>query len=398
MSGLGTTTQARFGLRAESIAAVLPELAAAVGLGREQPAEVLAVQPIAGSVEGEPGAEVTLALPAELSAGGVPAVAGALLDGAFAVPGLSGLRLLELIPSAELAAGAPGPQFGITGTRELIGVWERPLLGSIVKPSVGLSIADTAERASQLVGAGLDFVKDDELLADQPHAPVAARAAAVSGALERVQATSGRRAMFAFNISADDVDRILLAHDRVSEAGGSCVMISLNQVGLAAGLALRRHSKLPIHGHRNGWGFLARSRRWGIEYPAYQVFWRLVGIDHMHVNGWRNKFWEPDGSVAASMRSCLAPMGEVCSPMPVVSSGQWGGQAPLQYSEVPTVDFMYLAGGGVQGHPEGIAAGVRAITAAWDAAIAGIPLERMARDVPELAASLERFGAPTHAA
>jgi ribulose-bisphosphate carboxylase large chain len=379
------------------MSAVLPKLAAAIGLGSDRPAEVLVLEP-GGGTRGEPQqAEVTFVLPNELTAGGILPVADALLERAFAVPGLLGLRLLDFTPSSGLAAASPGPRFGIEGTRQLLEVWDRPLLGSIVKPSVGLSVDETARRAAQLVEAGLDFVKDDELLADQPHAPVAARAVAVSQALARVREATGRRGMFAFNISADDVERMLLAHDRVLAAGGACVMISLNQVGLAAGLALRRHSRLPIHGHRNGWGFLARSRRWGIEYPAYQALWRLVGIDHMHVNGWGNKFWEPNESVAASMRACLAPMGEVPSPMPVVSSGQWGGQAALQYADVPTVDFMYLAGGGVQGHPDGIVAGVRAITAAWEAATAGVPLERMALDVPELAASLERFGVPDHA-
>jgi ribulose-bisphosphate carboxylase large chain len=323
----------------------------------------------------------------------VLALADALLEGPFDLAGLAGLRLLDVVPGTGVAAQSPGPSFGIPGTRALAGVPERPILGSIVKPSVGLSVAETAERVRLLGVAGLDFMKDDELLADQPHAPLAARAEAVGAAIEQVARATGRRPLFAFNVSADDVDRMLEGHDRVVEFGGTCVMVSLNQVGFAGVLALRRHTQVPIHGHRNGWGFLARSSQWGIAYPAYLALWRLVGVDHMHVNGFANKFWEPDESVAASLRACLAPMGDVPRAMPVVSSGQWGGQAVTQFAAVPSLDFMYLAGGGIQGHPDGPEAGVRAIAAAWEAATAGIPLEQRAAEVPELRRSLERFGA-----
>ena len=53
---------------------------------------------------------------------------------------------------------------------------------------------------------------------------------------------------------------------------------------------------------------------------------------------------------------------------------------------------MYLGGGGIHGHPMGPAAGVRAIRQAWDAAAEGLSLADKARDHPELAASLTKWG------
>jgi ribulose 1,5-bisphosphate carboxylase large subunit-like protein len=79
--------------------------------------------------------------------------------------------------------------------------------------------------------------------------------------------------------------------------------------------------------------------------------------------------------------------------LPVVCSGQWGGQAPETYRRTGrTVDLMYLGGGGIVGHPGGPAAGVRAIRQAWEAAVQDIPLDTYARSHRELAQSLERFG------
>ena len=135
------------------------------------------------------------------------------------------------------------------------------------------------------------------------------------------------------------------------------------------------YASLPIHGHRNGWGMLTRCPALGIAFRAYQKLWRLAGVDHIHVNGLANKFWEPDDSVVHSIQSCLEPLFGGYRVMPVVSSGQWGGQAPDTFRCCQTVDLIYLAGGGMMAHPDGPAAGCRAIRQAWDAAVAGQPLE-----------------------
>src|SRR6185369_15679368 len=111
--------------------------------------------------------------------------------------------------------------------------------------------------------------------------------------------------MYAINISGS-IDEMLRRHDAVLKAGGSCVMISANWVGFAAVEHLRSHTALPIHAHRNCWGALTRYPQLGFAFAAYQKIWRLAGIDHLHVNGVRSKFWEPDESVIASAKSCQA--------------------------------------------------------------------------------------------
>src|SRR5205085_243302 len=98
--------------------------------------------------------------------------------------------------------------------------------------------------------------------------------------------------------------------------------------------------------------------------------------DHMHVNGLRNKFCESDDSVIASARACLTPMSAAkpCIAMPVFSSGQSVRQVHDTYARLGSVDLIFAAGGGIMGHPQGPAAGVRSIREAWDAAIAGVTL------------------------
>ncbi|RVT86668.1 ribulose 1,5-bisphosphate carboxylase [Rhodobacteraceae bacterium CCMM004] len=339
-------------------------------------------------------AEVTLSWPLENLGPSLPNLMTTVAGNLFELRQLSGLRINDLRVPAAFTQANPGPRFGIEGTRRLTGVSGRPLIGTIVKPSVGLDAEATAALVTQLVAAGVDFIKDDELQADGPACPFAERVRAVMAVIERHADRTGKKVMFAFNLTGE-VDEMRARHDLVLEHGGTCVMVSLNSVGLAGMLALSRGSELPIHAHRNGWGYLSRAGMMGWSYVAWQKFWRLAGADHMHVNGLRNKFCEPDESVMASARACLTPLRPEapCLAMPVFSSAQTPLQAAETYAKLGSNDLIHAAGGGIAGHPGGAAAGVEAMRAAWDAASEGVPLEQAARQSAPLAAAIKAFGA-----
>jgi ribulose-bisphosphate carboxylase large chain len=361
-----------------------------------EPLEPVAVPSLPGAVPLKVRASyqrgrVRISFPLANMGSNLPTIISTVAGNLFELRPLSGLRLLDLEFPESLSESFPGPQFGIAGTRRLTSVCDRPIIGTIVKPSIGLSPQQTAELVRALGEAGVDFVKDDELMANPPHSPLNDRVAAVMQVVNELAQANGRKLMYAFNIS-DQLDRMLEHHDAVVAAGGTCVMVSLNSVGYAGVEFLRRRCQLPIHGHRNGWGIYYRHPLLGMEFMAYQKLWRLAGVDQIHVNGLMNKFCEPDESVVRSIKACLTPMLGGYQVMPVVSSGQWGGQAPETYRQARTVDVMYLAGGGILAHPGGPAAGVAAIRQAWQAAVSGVTLEDFARDHVELRQSLEFFG------
>ena len=149
-----------------------------------------------------------------------------------------------------------------------------------------------------------------------------------------------------------------------------------------------------LHAHRNGWDILTRHPGLGMDFPVWSTFWRLLGVDQFQINGIGAKYWEPDESFVRSFASCRTPIfAERDRPLPVVCSGQWGGQAPATWRETGgTTDLLYLCGGGVVSHPDGPAAGVRAVRQAWEAAVEGVPLATYARTHPELGRALEKFG------
>jgi ribulose-bisphosphate carboxylase large chain len=336
-------------------------------------------------------AEITIEFPFDNLGCNLPTLAATVCGNLYELREHSGCKLLDLELPEAFARRYPGPRFGVEGTRRLAGVRDRPLIGTIIKPSVGLTPEQTARLVRDLGEAGIDFIKDDELMADPPHSPLSRRVELVMAEVNRLADRLGRKVMVAFNVT-DEIDAMKRHHDAVLEAGGTCIMVSLNHVGLAGVSALRAHAQLPIHGHRNGWGMLSRHPALGIEFAAYQKLWRVAGVDHLHVNGLRNKFWESDDSVVASIRALRQPLWGGYWAMPVVSSGQWGGQAPETYRRTATVDLLYVAGGGIMAHPSGPAAGVRGIQQAWEAAVRGIELAEYARTHEELRQTLEKFG------
>ena len=339
-------------------------------------------------------AHVELSWPIANMGPSLPNLIATVAGNLFELKQFSGLRLLDVTLPPAFLDRYQGPQFGVAGTRRLTGVPQRPLVGTIIKPSVGLSPAATAVPVDKLAAGGIDFIKDDELQADGPHCPIKDRIQTVMDVINRHAQTAGRKVMFAFNITGE-IDEMLHRHDLVHAAGGTCVMVSLNSIGLPALVALRRHSQLPIHAHRNGWGLYSRSPFIGISYIAYQKFYRLAGIDHAHCNGLANKFCEDDASVIASARECLKPMFQVpgrgCEIMPVFSSGQTVRQVPGTWQALNSTDLIFAAGGGIMAHPGGISAGVRALHQAWEAALTNTPLETCAQSSPELREALETF-------
>ena len=324
-------------------------------------------------------ARVTLSWPIDNIGPSLPNLMTTVAGNLFELKQFSGLRILDIRLPDEFAAQYPGPKFGVSGTRRLSGVADGPLIGTIVKPSVGFNADQTAQLVDLLAKAGLDFIKDDELQADGPACPFEDRVRAVMRVINRHADATGKKVMFAFNLTGE-IDEMRQRHDLVRELGGTCIMASVNSVGLSGMIALGRHSALPIHAHRNGWGALSREPMLGWSYGAWQKLWRLAGADHMHVNGLNNKFCEPDDSVIASARACLTPMFAQlpCIAMPVFSSGQGTAQVTETLARMGTADLIYAAGGGIMGHPDGPAAGVAALRSTWKNAMA----DHLSRSAP----------------
>jgi ribulose-bisphosphate carboxylase large chain len=341
-------------------------------------------------------AHVRIAYPLANIGRNLPTLAATVSGNLYDIGEITGLKLLSLSIPQSYRARYPMPMMGIAGTRAQLGIYGRPLFGTIIKPNVGMRSNEIADLVETLCEAGVDFIKDDEVCANPDHAPIAERVPAVMARIRAYRDRTGRDVMMAFNIT-DETDAMRRHADLVQAEGGSCVMASLNWCGLSAMESLRAHTPLAIHGHRNGFGAMSRHPLLGIAFDAYQAMYRLAGVDHMHVHGIGGKFVDATDEVESAARRCIVPLaadgtGDGDLVMPAFSSGQWAGTLPRTFEAVGSSDFLFMAGGGILAHPGGPTAGVQSLRQAWDAASGGQSLPAWAQKAPELDAALEFFG------
>lgn len=371
---------------------VRAEAAAEIGEIIELPLSGASALP--GSV-GDPGerrrARVSLRFPVDNFGPSIPNLLSTVAGNLFELKEFAAIKLVDLDLPDAFAGRYLGPQFGVAGTRELLGRPHGAMVGTIIKPNIGLSPEETAEVVGELAEAGIDFIKDDELQGNGRKAPLKERIRAVMPVLERHADRTGVKPMYAFNIT-DDIDRLEANHDMVVQAGGTCVMVCVNMIGLAGLDFLRRRSQVPIHGHRAMFGAFARSEQLGIGFRAWQKLVRLCGADHLHTNGISNKFYETDDEVLDSIAAVRTPLLGLRSMVPVLSSGQWGGLAHATYRLVGTTDLLVLAGGGIHGHPDGVAAGVASMRDGWESAARGDGLAAALEHSTPLRRASEMFG------
>jgi ribulose-bisphosphate carboxylase large chain len=338
---------------------------------------------------------VTIDFPMENVGTDLATLQTAIAGNLFELGQLYACRLQDIQLPEEFVAAHPGPAFGIPGTRRLIGA-EGVMIGTIVKPNVGLKEDQFRQVVRELARASVDLVKDDELMTDPAYLPLERRIAVATEEIRAAEQVTGHPTMYAFNITGD-LAGLRRRHDLVVEAGGRCVMLNVPVMGLPALAWLRSFATVPIHGHRAGLAASMRAKGLGVDYRVWQQLARLAGADHLHVSGLGSKFYETDAEVTANVKSLLEPLGATTTPLPTLSSGQNVTTPGATYAAVRSTDLLMLAGGGVAAHPDGPAAGVRSLRHAWAAAVDGVPLAEAARSRadagdPALLHATQKFG------
>ncbi len=290
------------------------------------------------------------------------AIAG---EGMFFSPGIPIVRLHDIqFPGAFLRAFS-GPQFGVHGFREQLQAFDRPIFFGVIKPNIGVPAREFAVLAYEGWCGGLDIAKDDEMLADAPWSPIAERSAALGDACRRAASVTGARSMYLANIT-DEVDRLIPLHDTVVANGAGAVMVNALPVGLSGIRLLRAHARVPIVSHFPMIAGLGRLPHYGVSSVVFTRLQRLAGCDAIIMPGFGKRMMTPAAEVLANVRACLDDMGDIRPSLPVPGGSDSAATLEGVYRSLGTVDFGFVPGRGVFGHPEGPAAGARSIRVEWE--------------------------------
>lgn len=333
-----------------------------------------------------------IAYPQELfEPGNMPNILSSIAGNVFGLRALENLRLIDIDFPSKLLRSFKGPKFGIEGIRRLLKVYDRPLVGTIIKPKLGLKTADHAKVAYEGWIGGCDIVKDDENLSSQGFNPFEERVAKTLEARDRAEKETGEKKVYMVNITAE-TEQMLKRAELVLDHGGEYVMVDILTCGFAALQTLRNQDfKLVIHAHRAGHAAFTKNPKHGISMKVIAKVARMIGVDQLHVGTVVGKMFETKDEVRENCEALKTEMSGLKPVLPVASGGLHPGLVP-SLMELFGKDFVIQAGGGIHGHSGGTVAGAKAMRQAVDATLQGVPLKEYGRTHKELETALRIWG------
>lgn len=332
-----------------------------------------------------------------------------VLGNIFGLKELTSLVACDISFPLEYQQQFSGPKNGLEGIRAYLGTQKerRPHIGTIVKPKVGLTPKEWAKVAYEAYLGGCDFVKDDENLVDQKFCPFETRVQEVLAAMDRIRSETNKKVLYAPNIT-DRYSKMLERIDFLKSVGAPLAMIDVFIIGYGALLDVVRvlQSKgFLIHAHRAGFAALQRGN-FGINYQIHEKFYRLIGVDQLHIGTGVGKM-EGDPITVHHYRDIAVERGteeklylgalksefanHIKPIMPVASGGVNTGMMEALVA-LHGRDVNIQAGGGVHGHPGGTVAGAASMRQAVDAIMQNVSLPEYAKKHKELKIALDKFG------
>jgi ribulose-bisphosphate carboxylase large chain len=323
----------------------------------------------------------------------MPNILSSVAGNVFGLKDLANLRLNDIHFPLQIVRAYKGPKFGISGIRKLLHVPKRPLVGTIVKPKLGLRTADHARVAYNAWAGGCDIVKDDENLSSQSFNRFQQRVMQTLKMRDKAEAETGERKVYMANITAE-TNEMLRRAKFVKAQGGEYAMVDMITCGWSAMQTLRKANedlRLVLHAHRAMHAAFTKNPNHGINMRVISRIARLVGLDQLHIGTVVGKMFETREEVLANRDALVEYTSKLKPTFPVASGGLHPGLIP-QLVKIFGNDIIIQFGGGIHGNPLGTRAGAMAARQALDAALAGTQLKEYARKHKELAAALKQWG------
>jgi len=346
------------------------------------------VEKLAARVFSIEGNNIRIAYPIELfEQGNMPNILSSVAGNVFGLRALKNLKLTDIQLPKELVHSFKGPKYGIIGIRKLLNIHDRPLVGTIIKPKLGLKTGDHAKVAYDAWVGGCDVVKDDENLSSQSFNPFEERVVATLEMRDRAEEETGEKKVYMVNVTSE-TEEMLRRAQYVVDHGGRYLMIDILTCGFSALQTVREHDfGLVIHAHRAGHAAFTKNPLHGISMKVIAKVARIIGVDQLHVGTVVGKMSETREEVAENCEALKTGMYGVKEVLPVASGGLYPSLVPALMGFFGK-DFVIQAGGGIHGHTDGTVAGAKAMRQAVDASLKGMSLEEYAKSHKELQVAL----------
>lgn len=321
---------------------------------------------------------------------------------------LKGLKLLDVWFPPAMLKKYDGPSCNLNNLRKYLKVYDRPILGTIIKPKIGLKAHEYADVCYEFWVGGGDFVKNDEPQADQDFCAYAKMVKYVKKAMNKAVKETGRKKVHSFNVSSPDFDTMIKRCEMIRRAGfeeGSYAFLidGITAGWMAVQTLRRRYPRVFIHFHRAGHGAFTRPENpFGFSVLVLSKFGRLAGASGIHTGtaGVGKMKGSPGEDIIAAHNISKGvakghffeqDWGKMRGCCPIVSGGLNPNLLKPFIEVMGNVDFITTMGAGVHAHPRGTRAGATSLVQACNAYLKKIDLRKYAKTRDELAESIEFF-------
>lgn len=314
-----------------------------------------------------------------------------LAGGQFDIEIVDKCRLLDFSLPDYWAAEFPGPKFGIAGIRNYLNVYDRPLLGAILKPKTGLSPDLVGEMCYEVAVGGVDFIKEDEILGNPSFCPMEERVPIVVEQLRRAEEETGNKVLYAPCLTVEV--KYLRDHARKAvELGANALHFNMYS-GLSSYRMVAEDDQVnvPIHVQRCGDMAYTKDPHHGIHPSVICKALRMVGGDLTHAGMYAGYIATPLEQLKMSLSVLRDEFYGMKQCLPQLSGGSHPGLVDVTYKALGK-EMMFGAGGAIMGHPLGLTAGARAMRLAIDAAAAGVDIRTVAAEHEEVRTALDKWG------
>jgi ribulose-bisphosphate carboxylase large chain len=344
-----------------------------------------------------------IAYPIELfELGNLPEIMSSIGGNVYGMKSVDGLLWEDIKIPKKMLKSFKGPKFGIKGIRKYLKVKKRPLVGTIVKPKIGLNENEHARIAYESWIGGCDIVKDDENLTNQNFNKFKKRFLLTIKALRKAEKETGEKKVYLINCTAETKE-MLKRIKFVEQNGGNYIMLDVVTLGWAALQTARNFTKLPIHAHRAGHAMFDRNPNHGMSMEVVAQLVRMVGVDTLHIGTAVGKMagskkevlhieQEIESSFTKQTKEYLGQRWYRVKPVFGVASGGVYPGIVDDIMKFMSNNVVIQAGGGIHGHPSGTEAGARAMRQAVDAVMKKKSLKDYAKTHIELEKALEKWG------
>ena len=320
---------------------------------------------------------------------GVPQLISTITTNFFEVIKAASIELVDIRLPEGFLKYFPGPRFGIEGIKKAVAS-KGPLLGVVMRTSPDTLPAAQARIFYEIATSGIDIGMDPQYLTNQEFSPIEARASHFADMIDRVRGETGRKIVYAINITSR-CDKILELAERAVDNGATALEIDISSTGFSALETLIRNGGFNVPIYVTGvYGASFVTLRRSIAGKIIAFIVRLLGGDIIARSSVSHNNYSVD-ELREIDTMLKRKEGDILPAMPAAYGKIFPGSLEANILTFGQ-DQILVADEAIFSHPWGVQAGARALREAMDAIMRGEGVLMAAQTHDELKQAIEKWG------